>query len=97
MISRRGIATSRKSIDLNAATYQDFGRLTSRLNSYIGKLADYTGTRWGGDVILPSQITGRVLQVIVPKGSMSQVQRAAIEAARERAHRAGIELTITEF
>ena len=51
----------------------------------------------GGDVIESSDITGRVLQVIIPKGSMSQVQRAAIEAARERARRAGVELTITEF
>jgi hypothetical protein len=66
-----GIALSRKSVDLNAATYQDFGRLTSRLNTYIGKLAEYAGTEWGGDEILTSQITGRVLQVIVPKGSMN--------------------------
>jgi hypothetical protein len=92
-----GIATSRKSIDLNAATYQDFGRLTSRLNAYIGKLAEYTGTKWGGDDILSSQITGRVLQVIIPKGSMNQVQSAAFEAARERARRAGINLIITEY
>jgi len=33
-----GIATSRKSLDLNAATYQDFGRVSSRLNTYIDKL-----------------------------------------------------------
>jgi CDI toxin restriction endonuclease-like domain len=92
-----GIALSRKSIDLNAATYQDFGRLTSRLDAYIDKLAEYTGTRWGGDVIESSDIKGRVLQVIIPKGSMSPVQRAAIEAARERAKRAGINLTIMEF
>ncbi len=92
-----GIATSRKSIDLNAATYQDFGRLTSRLDAYIGKLVEYTGTTWGGDEILPSQITSRVLQVIIPKGSMSPVQRAAIEAARERARKAGINLIIAEF
>ena len=92
-----GIALSRKSIDLNAATYQDFGRLTSRLNAYIDKLAEYTGTRWGGDVIESSDIKGRVLQVIIPKGSMSPVQRAAIEAARERARRVGINLTIMEF
>lgn len=62
-----GIATSRKSIDLNAATYQDFGRLTSRLNTYIDKLGEYAGTEWGGDVVRPSQITGRILQVIIPK------------------------------
>jgi hypothetical protein len=92
-----GIATSRKSIDLNAATYQDFGRLSSRLDTYIGKLAEYTGTKWGGDIIESSEITGRILQVIIPKGSMNQVQRAAFDAARERASKAGINLTIIEF
>jgi hypothetical protein len=92
-----GIALSRKSIDLTAATYQDFGRLTSRLNAYIDKLAAYTGTKWGGDIIDASEITGRILQVIIPKGSMNQIQRAAFEAARERASRAGINLTIMEF
>jgi hypothetical protein len=36
-----GIATSIKSIDLNAATYQDATRLTYRLTKYIRDLADY--------------------------------------------------------
>jgi hypothetical protein len=41
-----GIATSIKSIDLNAATYQDVARLTYRLNDYIDKLALYEAARW---------------------------------------------------
>ncbi len=41
-----GIAISIKSIDLNAATYQDAGRLTYRLNDYIEKLALYEAARW---------------------------------------------------
>jgi hypothetical protein len=92
-----GIATSRKSLDLNAATYQDFGRVSSRLNTYIDKLAEYTGTKWGGDIIEASEITGWILQVIIPKGSMNQVQRAPFEAARERASKAVINLTIIEY
>ena len=38
-----GVVTSIKSIDLNAATYQDAARLTYRLNQYIDQLALYEG------------------------------------------------------
>jgi hypothetical protein len=38
-----GVATSIKSIDLTAATYQDATRLTYRLNSYIDSMATYDG------------------------------------------------------
>jgi hypothetical protein len=41
-----GIATSIKSIDLNAATYQDAARLANRLNRYIDDLSDYDGGRY---------------------------------------------------
>jgi hypothetical protein len=36
-----GIATSIKSVDLNAATYQDTARLTSRLNKYVDDVAEF--------------------------------------------------------
>jgi filamentous hemagglutinin len=92
-----GIATSIKSIDLNAATYQDFGRLNSKLNNYIDSLDAYRGTDWGGDEIDDSAITGRALSLIIPKGSMTSVQKSAIEAARARAKSLGIDVIITEF
>jgi hypothetical protein len=80
-----GVAISLKSIDLNAITYQDFGRLTSRLNKYIGDLEEYPGTDWGGDKIASSAIMGRTLHLIIPKSGTTALQRAAIEAAREKA------------
>jgi hypothetical protein len=92
-----GVATSIKSLDLNAATYQDFGRFTSRLDDYVNKLDKYTGTRWGGDNIKNPDITARVLHLVVPKNSIRATQRAAIESARARAKQLGIDLTITEF
>jgi hypothetical protein len=45
------IAISSKSVDLNAATYQDFRRLLSRVNRDLEKLESYSGTGWGGDMI----------------------------------------------
>ena len=80
-----GIATSLKSIDLNAATYQDAARLTYRLNKYIDDLGDYEGGEMSDVSVELSNITDRVLNLVVPKGSMTATQRGAIEAARERA------------
>ena len=92
-----GIATSIKSIDLNAATYQDAARLTYRLNAYVDTIATYEGSALGAVEIVPSDISGRALSLAVPKGSMTAAQRAAIEAARTRAQAFGVHLTITEF
>jgi hypothetical protein len=92
-----GVATSIKSIDLRAATYQDAARLTSRLNSYLSKLADFAGGSMGDWTISSSAIEGRTLSLAVPKGSVTAIQRSAISAARTRARTLGIDLTITEF
>jgi hypothetical protein len=80
-----GVATSIKSIDLNAATYQDAARLTYRLNKYIDDLGDYEGGSLLTTTVELPDISDRVLNLVVPKGAMTEVQRAAIEAARSRA------------
>ena len=80
-----GIATSIKSIDLNAATYQDAARLTYRLNEYVDKLGDYEGGNLLVTIVELPDISDRVLNLVVPKGAMTEVQSAAIEAARARA------------
>jgi hypothetical protein len=41
-----GVVTSIKSIDLNAATYQDAARLTYRLNDYIDRVVLYVAASW---------------------------------------------------
>jgi hypothetical protein len=80
-----GVATSIKSIDLNAATYQDAARLTYRLNDYIDELGDYEGGRLLTTTVELPDISDRVLNLVVPMGAMTGVQRAAIEAAGARA------------
>jgi hypothetical protein len=92
-----GTATSIKSIDLTAATYQDAARLTYRLNVYVDKIALYEGGKMGTLEIESSAITDRVLSLAIPKGSMTAAQRVAIEAARSRAQALGVELRVTEF
>jgi hypothetical protein len=69
-----GIATSIKSIDLNAATYQDAARLTYRLNAYVDNIATYEGSALGAIEILPSDIRARALSLAIPKGSMTAAQ-----------------------
>ena len=91
-----GVVTSIKSIDLRAATYQDASRLTYRLNSYVNALIFYDGGKLELLNISPV-ITGRVLSLAIPKGSLTAAQRAAIEAARARANAFGVDLTVTAF
>ena len=92
-----GVATSIKSIDLNAATYQDAARLTYRLNAYIDQMALYEGGELGFTIIRSSEISGRALSLAIPKGSMTAAQRAVINAARTRAQASDVDLIVTEF
>jgi hypothetical protein len=92
-----GIATSIKSIDLSAATYQSAARLMSRINRYVDEVAAFNGAKWGADEVESSAITGRALNLAVPKGSITATQQAAIDAARVRAKSLGVDLIVTPF
>jgi hypothetical protein len=92
-----GTVISNKSIDLNASTYQNSRVLMSRLNKYIGKLKEYSGTEWGGDIIASSDIDEKVLRVVVPEGGMTAAQREIFEAATRIARSKGIRLIVSVF
>jgi hypothetical protein len=92
-----GVATSFKTIDLNAATYQDASRLGYRINDYVNKLVNFSGARYEKWQVNADDITDRVLKLIVPKGSMSAAQKEAIDAATERAKSRGITLITVPF
>jgi hypothetical protein len=77
-----GVATSIKSIDLNAATYRDATRLVSRITKYIADVAEYEGGSFANKKVLSEEITGRAVNLVVPKGSMTEEQRIAIETMR---------------
>jgi hypothetical protein len=89
-----GTATSIKSIDLNAATYQNIGSLTSKLNGYVDAVANFNGATFSGVAINSSQITARQLQLAIPSGS-SAAQQAAINAAATRAQGMGVGFVVT--
>jgi len=94
-----GIATSIKSVDLNAAIYQNAAQLTYRLNKYVDEIVEFKGAKWANDVVKLSDIRGRAVSLAIPSGSMTAVQRAAIEAVRERAKsgESPVEIFVTEF
>jgi hypothetical protein len=92
-----GVATSYKSIDLTAATYQDAGRLTYRVSNYVGKLADFNGASFNGTVVEGEKIATRVLNLVVPKGSMTAIQKSALDSVAVQAKELGVTLKITPF
>src|SRR5262249_42868024 len=94
---RNGIATSFKSIDLNAATYQNAQNLASAVNRYVNSLAAFNGKSYAGWEVKAEQNTGRALNLIVPRGSMTATQRTVIDTAIERAKSRGINLFVTPF
>ena len=95
-----GVATSVKSIDLNAATYQNEESLAYRLNKFVADVRDFDGDRWGGLLIRDVDIKGRAVQVIVPRGSITEANRAVFENAQVRArgdNEKPIHIIVTEY
>lgn len=89
-----GVATSIKSIDLSAKSYQDVGALTSKVTGYVNSLANWQGARWAGTVIRTSQITGRELLLAIPPGA-TEAQMAALQELQQSATSVGVTLNIT--
>jgi hypothetical protein len=77
-----GVATSIKSIDTRAATYKDSTRLAYRVRKYINDVSEFDGASWAEGEVTSSDIKGRALLLIVPKRSLTPVQRDELEALR---------------
>jgi hypothetical protein len=90
-----GIATSIKSLDPDASSYQDAGKLTSTVEGNINKVAAFQGGTRGDVEISAGQITGRELQLAVP-GAGTSAQQAALKSASQYAAKASVKLTITQ-
>ena len=89
----KGIATSIKSINLNAKSYQNEKVLFSTLKRYINQVAKFKGQRWNGVTITEEDITGRALEVAIPKGaSPSQVK--ALQEATKYGKENGVQVNI---
>jgi len=84
-----GVATSIKTLDLNAATYQNIGALTSKVQGYINALANFQHAQLGQHVIKANQISSRVLELVIPPGA-TQAQLAALQQLQQYAANLGV-------
>ena len=90
-----GVATSIKTLDLNAATYQNIGALASKVQGYINALANFQGaTRGPWSIGIPTNpITARVLELAIPPGA-TPAQLAALQQLQQYAANLGVTLNI---
>jgi hypothetical protein len=88
-----GLATSIKSLDLTASSYQNISALTSRVQQYLNVLANFQGAR----NIAPYMITGRQLLLAVPANSGTPAQWAALRSLQQAAANLGVTLTIVQI
>ena len=91
-----GAATSIKSLDLNASSYQNVGTLASKVAGYIDKVAGFNGGSYGGVTITSGQITKRVLELAVPNGG-SAAQQTALQKLGQYATSKGVQLSVKEI
>ena len=85
-----GVATSIKSVDLGAKTYQNGAALLGRLNGYVNAVANFSGGRSAGVTVRGSEVTERVLHVAIPAGRMTSAQQEAFATATARAAQRGV-------
>lgn len=91
-----GVATSIKSIDLSANSYQSMSALTATMTRYINKLSTFAGAARMGATVRGPEITARTLEVIVPSGSATAAQQAVINAAVQYGQTVGVAVKIIE-
>jgi hypothetical protein len=93
-----GIATSIKSMDVRAVTYQRAATFAYRLRTDVGVVSEFIGGQLGKDVVRLSDIKGRALEVVIPTGTITPTQRAIVEAVRTWAKtlRNPVEIIINE-
>jgi RHS repeat-associated protein len=92
-----GIATSIKSLDLGAKTYQNITTLTRTVTGYINAVAGFTGRNWARVNIQNADIAGRALELAVPAGGGTAAQQAALQAAVRHGQSVGVTVTIIPF
>ena len=70
------------------------------MEDYVTKVQGFDGRDWGGLNIRDTDISGRAVQLIIPKGSMTDAQLSVIERVRTRAlghSEKPVNIVITEY
>lgn len=74
-----GVATSVKSVDLGAATYQKASALRGALRGYIREIQAFTEYVLGKVSVSAEHITSRELVIVLEPGRMSAMQKAVLD------------------
>jgi hypothetical protein len=88
-----GLATSAKTLDTGAASYQNPSAIVSKINIYIEEVANYSGVG-KNSVVDPSLIQSKAIQLAVPVGTTTS-QWVAIQQSIENAASKGIQMSVT--
>ncbi|MEM6857038.1 MAG: hypothetical protein AAF559_04130 [Pseudomonadota bacterium] len=91
-----GIATSIKSIDLDAPSYLSGNGLRSTLTRYVDKVAAFNGKKWAGKTIRADSVTGRSLDVVVPHGGTA-AQQATLNDMIQYGSKQGVTVSVIPF
>ena len=73
-VRARGVATSLKSLDLTAASYQTASRLRSAITRSANSLANFNGATFGGVTVAAQDIKKRVLVYAFEQGAVTRAQ-----------------------
>jgi hypothetical protein len=89
-----GTATSIKSIDLRAASYQSEKVLTNKIVNHLNKLNGFDGGVRGTVKIVKGQTNKRILELAIPPQPMTTAQQAALMNAQKHADDIGVQLIL---
>ena len=90
---KNGTATSIKSMDLSAKSYQTINTLNRTVQGYVNKLAQWNGATWGQTTIRASDITSRQVILAVPPNA-TQAQMDALIQLQQWATTQGVTLSV---
>lgn len=90
-----GVATSIKSMDLTASSYQKGNSVLNTLKGYVDSLSSFSSKTWGGTRVIEGQsYTSKALELAVQTGKGSESQWSQINQAIKYAQDNNINVTI---
>jgi hypothetical protein len=92
-----GVAASIKSIDVTTRGYQNVRSLMGTVRGYIDDLASFQGASLSGVTVRAEDIAARQLDLAIPRGRATEVQRAALELMGEYAEANNVSLRVVEI
>ena len=90
-----GIATSVKSINLDAKTYQNGSGLSSKIKSDIGATLDFDRYRLDGKSLNSSNINKRIINIVIEDKPLNQSQIENFKKAVDYGRLNNVEVKVT--